>query len=265
MAKRTLCLSPYNWVDIVSPVLTPSAEVQSLPATNLLIEDVNKVWGIDTLSPGNTDFSLDIDLGADYDIGTVAFTLGWRADRPFKKLETPMMAPTDKVQITVDAAGGTIGAGAVADSGLVDCGVAPLIGYHVFHLPAPAPGALIRISIDAISRATEGYWWGSRLWIGPRQDLLRGHQYGHVERVDFNNFDEPVRAPSFPLQHIRDTELAFMSEFEHLTTTKRQFLFTYDKANPHIASIIGKRESTTGFQSSFFKNYGFNMQIKETW
>ena len=265
MTKRSLCLSPYNWLNIVVPTLTPSAEIVGLEATNLLLEDVNKVWGVEGLSAGSTDFSLDVDLGQDLEVGTVALTLGWRLDRPYKLLETPMMAQSDQIRIAIDNAAGTIGTGAIADTGTIDCDIIDNIGYHVFHLATPAPASKIRIEIDAISRATEGYWWGSRLWVGPRHDFLRGHQYGHVEKTDFNEFDEPIRTPSFPMQHVKHSEIDFMSRFEQLTTTKRQFLFTYDKADPHTTSIIGKRDATTGFQSSFFKNYGFNMQIRETW
>lgn len=265
MAKRSLCISPINWADQVGVTLTPSIEVQSLPATNLLQEDVNQVWGVDTLSAGNTDFSLDVDLGQDLDVGTIGLVVGWRLDRPHKKLDTPMMAATDTIRITVDNAAGTIGTGAIADSGTVNCNINPRLGYHVFHLPTPAPASQIRISIDAISRATAGFWWGARLWIGPRHDFLRGHQYGHVEKFDLNEFDEPVRVPTFPMQHVKLSEMSALSEFEQLTNIKRQFLFTYDKADPQNTSIIGKREATTGFQSSYFQNYGFNLQIRETW
>lgn len=265
MAKRSLCLSHVNWADLVGTTITASAEVATLPVTNLLDEDVNQVWGVTGLSAGNTDFYADIVLPQDLDVGTVALVLGWRRDRPGKLLDTPMMAATDKIQIFVDNAAGTIGTGAIANSTNVDCNINPRLGYHVYHLPTPAPASKIRIAIDAISRATAGFWWGARVWVGPRHDFLRGHQYGHVEKFDDNEYDEPIRTPSFPHQHVKSTEMDRMNEFEQLTTTKRQILYTYDKSAPHDTSIIGKRAATTGFQSSYFRNLGFTMQIRETW
>lgn len=265
MAKRELCISWLNWADRPDTVFTPSAEIASLPASNLADEEINQVWGVDGLTPGATDFYVDVELVQDLPIGSIALVLGWRLDRPTKILEAPMMALTDKIQITVDPKAGVFGAGTVHDSGLVDCNIDPYLGYFVFHPTTSGNGAKIRVAIDAISRATLGFWWGARLWIGPRKDFLRGHQYGHVEKFDLNEFDEPRRSPTFPMQRIKLSEIDDLSHFEQLTNTKRQILFTYEKNAPNKSSIIGKRESTTGYQSSFFQNYGFNMQIRETW
>lgn len=265
MAKRSMCISWLNWVDRPDTVITPSAEISSLPATNLADEEINQVWGVDGLTAGNTDFYVDVELTQDLPIGAIALVVGYRIDRPSRVLSPPMMALTDKIRIFIDPKAGTFGAGATYDSTLLDCNIDPYLGYYA-HLPTPeVNGGKIRVFIDAISREPLGFWWGARLWIGPRKDFLRSHQYGHVEKVELNEFDEPRRAPTFPMQRIKLSEIDDLSHFEQLTNTKRQFMFTYDKADPNKTSIIGKRESTTGFQSAFFQNYGFNLQIKETW
>lgn len=265
MAKRTLCISWLNWADRADTVFTPSSEIASLPARNLALEEVNQVWGVDGLGVGATAFHVDVELVEDLPIGSVALVLGWRLDRPAKILDAPMMAATDKIQVTVDPKAGSFGAGTIHNSGLVDCNIDPYLGYFAFHPTAAGSGGKIRVAIDAISRATEGFWWGARLWIGPRKDFLRGHQYNHIEKFDQNEFEEARRSPTFPLQRVKLAEIEDLSRFEQLTTTDRQFLFTYDKNDPNKSTIIGKRESTTGFQGAFFQTYGFNMQIKETW
>lgn len=265
MTKRTLCISYINWAARADTIYTASSEIESLPVTNLRDRDTSQVWGVSGLSVDNTDFYADVELVENLPIGTVALVLGWRYDRPSKALDTPMMAPTDKIQITIDEKAGSFGAGVLADSGLIDCNIDSHLAYHVFHTPAPVVGAKIRVAIDAISRADEGFWWGARLWVGPRKDFLRGHQYNHIEKFENNEFDEPRRIPTFPIQRLKLEEMPDMHEFEQLTNTEEDFLFTYDKADPHRTSIIGRRLTTTGFQGAFYRNYGFNLQISEQW
>ena len=265
MAKRSLCISWLNWVDRTDTIITPSAEILELPAKNLANEEVSQVWGVENLSVGSTSFYVDVELFKDLPIGSIALVLGWRIDRPSKVFDVPMMAANDKIRISVDPKAGSFGAGTRFDTGVIDCSIDPHLGYHVQHIQNQPDGAKIRVEIDVPSRASAGFWWGARLWVGPRKDFLRGHQYGHVEKSELNEFEEPRRAPTFPMQRIKLSEIDELSRFEQITNTKRQFLFTYEMADPHRTSIIGKRESTTGFQSAFFQNYGFNLQIKETW
>lgn len=267
MAKVQPAFSWINWADLSGVTFTPSAEIVTLPASNLADPDIAQVWGVDGLAPAATQFHVDIDLLESSAIGVIAFVLGWRRDSTDKIRETPMMAPTDKMQIYIDDGVTAFGTGGVLDSGEVDCNINPHIGYHVFAPPAPVNGQRIRIRFDAVSRASEGFWWGARAWIGPLKKMLRGHQFGHTEKWGENAFEEVVRAPSIPFQHVKDvaTELAEMKEFEQLTTTKQDFLFIRDVNNPHETSLIGKRKDTAGFQSSYFRNYGFTLQMEENW
>ncbi len=265
MTKRSLCISRLNWVDRADTVITPSRQIVSLPATNLKDEDVSQVWGVDGIASGATSFHVDVEFLQNVDIGTIALVVGTRIDRPSRELMQPMMATTDKVRFYVDAKNGTFGAGATHASALLNCNIDPYLGYHVYHLPTQVSGGKVRVFIDVPSRVTPGFWWGARLWIGPRMDLVRSHQPGHVERFELNEFDEPRRAPVIPLQRVLLSEVERMLQIEQTTNTKRQILFTFDKTNANKATLIGKRESTVGLQSAFFQMYGTTMQIKETW
>lgn len=259
-------LSWINLADLPGVTFTASSEIANLPASNLADEDVNQVWGVSGLG-SDQEFYVDVDLIYPSTIGVVCLVLGWRLDRPEKIRQTKMMAASDLIQITIDGAGDDFGDGAAADTGEVECNIQANLGYYCWPLTAPVTGQKIRVRIDALSRASEGFWWGARLWVGPRMDFIRGHQFGHTEKWDENAFEEAIRTPSIPFQRVKDlnSELDNLLEFEQLTLKSRQMLFIRDLSKPNQTSLIGKRNDTSGFQSSFPKNYGFVMQVQETW
>ena len=76
--------------------------------------------------------------------------------------------------------------------------------------------------------------------------MLRHHQFGHTEKWAENKFEETVRAPSIPLQRIKEAEIDEVKTFEQLTTTKRQFLFIRDTDQPSkTAQSSASARSTT--------------------
>lgn len=265
MAKTRVAASWVNWVDMPGVTFEASSEALALPASNLADEDIAQVWAVTDLSAGSTDFHVDIDLLQPSEIGVIALVLGWRLDRPSKLRETPMMAATDKVRFFIDGAADDFGTGAVADSGSLDCNIDPYLGYHVWLPETAVTGQKIRVSIDAVSRADAGFWWGTRLWAGPLTQFIRGHQFGHVEKWTTNAFDEAARAPTIPLQRIKASEKEGFLRGEQMTLEKRQLLLIRDIANANTATIIGKRLDTPGLQSTFFNNSSTGLQLEETW
>lgn len=143
-------------------------------------------------SPTNSDW-FQVDFGANVALQffTVVFA---RKTSPYQKYDTQEIASTDTVRHKVDAQGGTPGAGAVFDSGSIQCRADPKRGYHVCALNSAVTGRYWRCEINAASRAGAGFFLVMFAQAGPIFQPTFNHIYG--ETLGFPDNAENQRAPS---------------------------------------------------------------------
>ena len=268
-------ISPVNWLDLSSSsVLNDpvSEQITALPMSNAQLEEVNQVWGL-TVDASQNQFTRVFNIadgnGNSRQVGVFSIVFAHRIDGTDRFDDQAMFAATDQIRVRgyseIDAGGNEL-----FDSGLVNSNVDPKINYWTFVVPdsdVSAKSIELFLSPQSKVGTSNQFLWTSRLWAGPLIRLQRSFQTGHRKRWSNNEYGEVRRASSYPFNRVKDTlgELRKMEEFEQLTNTKHQFLFVENSSNASDTTVIGKRPETTGFQSQFFRTYGFTLRQEETW
>lgn len=138
------------WVNRVdTAAITASSEAGNLVADNLRAQPISVRWRTTDLNA-----YVDFDFGADVEIGVVAL----RFYRP------GLGTIGGTITHTIDADGGTPGAGAVYDSGAIDANVDADHGYHLHLLPTAATGRYWRCALDLSGPSFVDI---GRAWAGP--------------------------------------------------------------------------------------------------
>ena len=144
MASPLRIMAGTNWVDL-AVISTGAAAVPSLPASNLLDDDIQKVW---RTASSTGDDALIIDLAAQREIGAVA-------------LINTNLDLDDTIHLRISTSDPTGADGSAHNSGVVAAAVDPVWGKWVRFVEPAVIGRYIRIGADL----SGGPWEAGRLVI----------------------------------------------------------------------------------------------------
>lgn len=164
------------------------------PVAHILDRYTYRQWQ----SPSEDDW-FQIDFGADVSIQFLCVVFP-RIEDPRRRSEVQEILPTDQIHHWLDADGGTPGAGAVFNSGLINCEVNPRRGYHVLALETEVVARTWRCRVNAISRASEGFFLVMLADAGPLFQPSFNHIYG--EKLGFPDNSEAQRTPTSQVSFI---------------------------------------------------------------
>jgi hypothetical protein len=232
--------STINLVDAPATTIAASAEVATLPASNITHPVVQKPWRALITTP-----TLDIDFGADVDIDALGmFGL--------------TMIAGDTVQHKFSSV--SQGAGEVLDTGSINCGVVDGFFQHVYLPNATLTARYWTIVFNATSRVAAGYMDVGRVWAGelwePDINFSYGWGWGWVDTrdvprakrsgVEFPSEGATYRKISVTYEQLSESESDEAEETDRLCGRHKQLLFIPDPAGDLFRGpILGRLADTS--------------------
>lgn len=267
-----LRLSYLNWVDSPAASVTADAEAGDFVATNVQNRLGYKVWRTDGLEPGTTDAGLDVDFGAEREVGALGLMFP-RTNDISAYDNTPAIGPSDTVRVRLYASNVE-----VYDSGAGACGVLQGYGTWSIWLEAPVTADAMRLDIDAISRGTEGFLDVSRVWAGPYISPRVGPSYGANRSwpadsiiakaargaSEFVTPQESMRLWSFTLDWLDETETEELDEMERLASSAAQMLAHRTDLPAGKRDMFCRQASSSGVDASRFQLHRKSFRLIET-
>lgn len=261
MALAKPILSWVNHVDRPNAVLSASQDVGDGAVANLASPIVGRRWRTTQLTGW-----AQVDFGADVEVGVLA--LRFPRDTAFPTAGT--------VSHTLDADGGTPGAGATYDSGAVAIGAAEGYGYHV-HIPATAKTARywrFTFNVSGLSFIDVGRAWAGAAWR-PTFGIAEGtdeDEWADLSRVSASNRsgaefpDERARQRflAFGLNALSDTERDDIRELQRLIGVSKQMLFVRDPDNGATETILGRLAQSTPIRHPNIPIYAKAFVLRES-
>lgn len=206
--------------------LTASSTIGTFSADHLKDKRMYRQWRCN----GVTGY-VDVDFTTARDMDVLAF-IGPRYVGPDNRDNLQWFITTDQVRHYLDNT--TFGAGAIYDSGWVDCGVHPDRGYHV-HLPdSRKTASKWRIQFNIASRTTAAYFDVSLLFAATI--FQPAINYGFGDQLDMMDNSLLVTVPTTGgrLTSKYDRQLSFSAPFDWIpSATDRDLWIAF---NDHVGT-----------------------------
>lgn len=227
MANPLRIMSRGNWADS-SIISTGAAAVASLPASNLLDDDIQKIW---RTASSTGDDALIIDLTAQREIGAVA-------------LINTNLDLDDTIHLRISTSDPTGVDGDAYNSGVVAAAVDPEWPTWVHFVEPAAIGRYIRIGADL----SGGPWEAGRLVVCPIWAPSRDRSLGaeplwddpslvsfSIGGNEFVDQRQPRRGHRFRIMNLTETEAREqVAELNRLRGIARDILVCIDKDSTNL-------------------------------
>jgi hypothetical protein len=263
-----------NHVDRAGVTFTPGSEVASMPSSHLAEPQLEKIWRTE-----NDVETLTIDLGADRTVDVLA--LAFLRKNGLSALDlAPDLAATDTIQHRLRDVGNSI----VWDSGVVNFGADPQLGYHVLDVKTLNGSSVAsvrkwQIDITATSRAGDGYFDLSRAWAGeyttPSANFTFGPNFtwqdaSKISRAarhasEFIDKGALYRQWSMNYNSLKQVDADVIEQMERLIGISDQMLFCRDTSGDlHDETIFCRQNRATGYSQSNVGRFGKTLRLNET-
>lgn len=245
-----LMLSYKNWCDAPDTVLTPSSEITSMKAVNIVNPLSYLVWRT-LIAAGTYTSSVSFDFGSAQTIQVLAAQFP-RSVSPDLYNPPVYFAQTDSVRFTLSNSSltgtdvldtGYLHQGSTYSGGTIG-GVLPNFGTFACWLNAAKSAQYMTVYFQAPSRVTAGFLDVKRVWAGPVIAPTIGFQYGINHswetagkvlsplrgNTTFPAFVDAKRKWSFTLGFVDNaTERDLLEDFEaYITTTGESLIHRSD-------------------------------------
>lgn len=208
--------------------ISSSSEVPSWEASNLLDIRTNRKWR--TQNTVTADFTVEFPSpGVSIDVLSAIFP---RITNPRYSEHfgvTQWCLPTDQIQHTLDPVGGTAGAGALYDSGAINCDVDPTLGYHLHLLPSVETGVgFWKCSIECSSRTAENFFDLMNIMAGrAMRPEIRFSYNSNLTRTDLAEVGV-VPGSGMRIPNKREKVLTWKGSFDHIYDAEYNQWFDFE-------------------------------------
>lgn len=224
-------LSPYNWIDYGSTLLTPSAQALTAPATNVQTYEAGVPW----IAPNLSLTSGTVSLVAVFDrlrpVSCFGFLAAERIDDSLDVDFEPHLAPADTVRwrlfANADGSGTPVVDSRVAGVDIA-CGVDLTKGVHGWRAPwtggAEPQGRRVeftfrRLSVPAPPKDIARF---GRIWAGPFREFETNHDWGSEIGWDDDALEHRVRVWGGEFRWIPERAAAGAASLAYLETVAQQ-------------------------------------------
>lgn len=237
-------LSYVNLVDGSSSLVTSSEAAGAFPPTNLQDTRPLKRWRTTSLTAwGQCDFGANVSV----DVVVLLFS-------------RDVTLPSGTIQHTFDVDGGTPGAGATLDSGVISLGLTEGYAYHVYQLSSTQSIRYWRWTYAAtgVTFIDTGRAWAGALW-NPARDIGLGYldtwTDGSVKEEAtrsgsvFVEEQDKRRLAEFGFTSLTAAERLTVREIERTIGTSKQVLFLIDPDTTTTETVLGRLKQTNGVRN----------------